>query len=713
MSEGALLLPHSLIDELAEERALKIARERRLARDHAGPPIVYQSNAVTLGGLGRQPAKTALLEENVGWSAIAGTAKASRIMSLDPQIRGMRRTEQGGVESFDLPEHEAKNLLDHPGDIFSRAMLLWLTSFHLDQIGEAYWQILRDGIGIPRELWPMPPQHVEPIPHPEMVISGYRVISSQGSRDIPREDVIRFWKPDPETLFSSVGSLGPQRSEWDADRFRIETIRTHFSEGAIPRTALKAESGAMLPMGDERDAFNADWMQRYHQRKGRDRGVPAFLPPGFDVVHLDQYGGVNDTLEWGEKVAEQILAAYGVPGAIVGMMVDVNRAAAETARWTFDQFTIQPITKLISMAITDQLLRPNFGQDVICEFAPFVSPDKDFDQRQEFQDLATKVRVINEVRADRDGLEPVEWGNEPVGSIADSPYRPDEEFGEESAADLDGPRASGDSSPFNKSDREPQTRALDFFDPRSVEKRMVAVEKKNVSKMTRALGGVWEVQRKETIARLHRMMPGSSSGEASRVVAEQIFNPDDWADLYKARVQPLLESIATDAAAINYSALTEAGAFNFTPLVAQQIASQATLFQFQVSTATQKFIARELGAGVAGGESVDQIAKRIDGVFKDRKRARTIARTEVGKSNQQGTLIGYQTSGVVESKRWNSSDVGVRPSHQIDGQEVRLNEMFTLGDGEQANAPLDPALSAKNLINCRCFMTPVLGEGDE
>jgi SPP1 gp7 family putative phage head morphogenesis protein len=137
----------------------------------------------------------------------------------------------------------------------------------------------------------------------------------------------------------------------------------------------------------------------------------------------------------------------------------------------------------------------------------------------------------------------------------------------------------------------------------------------------------------------------------------------------------------------------------------------------QIDSTTRRKIARALVEGVGKGESVDQLAKRIGPVISNRRRARTIARTEVGKASQMGQLESFAQSNVVERKQWNTSqDEFVRDSHvAADGQVVDLEEQFQLGSGARASFPLDPSLPAGDLVNCRCFVTPVFVEetGDE
>jgi uncharacterized protein with gpF-like domain len=80
----------------------------------------------------------------------------------------------------------------------------------------------------------------------------------------------------------------------------------------------------------------------------------------------------------------------------------------------------------------------------------------------------------------------------------------------------------------------------------------------------------------------------------------------------------------------------------------------------------------------------------------------------VASAVQSAQVQGFKQTGVVERKMWNTSlDASVRDSHEIEGQTVGLDDLFTLSNGAQARAPADASLGAGDRINCRCFVNPV------
>jgi hypothetical protein len=310
--------------ELAEERALE--RLRRELRAETAPFVFGPTIGFGVRGLGSQPSHEALLQEaGKGWPAIAANRIADRVQSLVPNVFVTRRVREGTVADEQLDDHPAVSVLARPNPIFSWSLMSRLVVMHLLAVGEGYWQKVRDGLGVTRELWPMPPQFVRPKLDPLEVISGYEIHDGQGRvRMLPRSEVIRFWWPDPETLYTSRGVLGPQAVEHDTLRFLSQHLREFFARDAVPRVVITAGAGVEGFTRPEKDTFYAEWIERYNARTGSQRGLPAFIPTGFDVKELGQADATSGLVPLDERRGKQLLAAYGVPGSIAGLVEDVS-----------------------------------------------------------------------------------------------------------------------------------------------------------------------------------------------------------------------------------------------------------------------------------------------------------------------------------------------------------------------------------------------------
>lgn len=89
--------------------------------------------------------------------------------------------------------------------------------------------------------------------------------------------------------------------------------------------------------------------------------------------------------------------------------------------------------------------------------------------------------------------------------------------------------------------------------------------------------------------------------------------------------------------------------------------------------------------------------------------ARRFAVTETGIASEMAQVETFRQNGVTR-KRWNILGVNTRWSHtELDQVEAGIDETFNVG-GYEADHPLDPRLPAGELVNCHCWLTPVVSD---
>ena len=167
------------------------------------------------------------------------------------------------------------------------------------------------------------------------------------------------------------------------------------------------------------------------------------------------------------------------------------------------------------------------------------------------------------------------------------------------------------------------------------------------------------------------------------------------------------------------------GSFDVTnPRVAEFASTYAQQFASEAAAASLRRARTVIARGLEQGQSVQQIADQIstDYAFSP-ERATVVARTETARAFVEGERLGWEESGVVRGKQWQLA-AGACPFCQqtaVKGTSkvFALNEPFWKnGDtisagggtysvryGDVQGAPLHP--------NCRCDITPILGDSDE
>lgn len=120
----------------------------------------------------------------------------------------------------------------------------------------------------------------------------------------------------------------------------------------------------------------------------------------------------------------------------------------------------------------------------------------------------------------------------------------------------------------------------------------------------------------------------------------------------------------------------------------------------------QRRLRSAITQGILKGESIDKIAKRIEGVAgANSKAAIRNARTAVNAAENAGKQAAYEmaeAAGITMTKVWLATiDDRTRDSHvEMDGEEVGIDEEFSNG----LMYPCDPAGDDSEVYNCRCRM---------
>lgn len=729
VTESGLVLQGKTADAFIEERALELFRQ---LSETVNEPVSFATrNNNTIVGLGSGPTAQQLLNEQRGWPAIANRATMDRIAGFNWFAAERGFDDENKIVFTPLPDHIMNETLNRPNPVMSGRKLRMLISGLVNHTGAAYIQKLRDPLGVVRELWPIPTQVVQPVSAEGKIIGAYRITGLNGQQHfLPVEDVIRIWRPDLRTIWGQLGTLGPQALEYDAFKFMTEHLRSYFEHDGTPHVALMADEGAGIPTAPERTEFLSAWRRSHNRRVGSQVGLPAFIPQGFKIHEFSADAVDEGMAEFEDRWARQLMAGPGVPRFAVGIDTNTNRATAETTMWAWDRNSNKPLTDLIADDMTLQYAQPDFFETLAVRFEDFVQVDKEFQRAQEDQDLRTGVRSVNQVRESRD-MDPVSWGANPIMPFSMQPYTGEElDDGLESVNDLRGEVLS--------SRHGDQRDATSFFSPESVWERNLRVERKSVGRFAAAQLRVWDVQRLEARRLLaatadidesdlrvsidgnakarraaKRREPKVARSHSRAITVDDVFRTGAWVELYQEEIGPIRADILGNAALETAEALApEVETFVLSGFVETELAKQGASHVSNVDRTTRRRLAASLAEAATTGESISQIAKRLDDVFQDRKRSRTVARTEVGAANQAGTVEGMEISGVVKGKKWNDSrDGAVRDSHIETSIAVApLKGNFLLPSGASGQHPLDRSFPADEIVNCRCFVTPVLIE---
>ena len=187
-----------------------------------------------------------------------------------------------------------------------------------------------------------------------------------------------------------------------------------------------------------------------------------------------------------------------------------------------------------------------------------------------------------------------------------------------------------------------------------------------------------------------------------RIAADDVFDATYWRRQTAEQWEGWMTSTYMDAAARSSTALG-VSLESFDERVLAAMDTRREDLADQVTQTTRHAIDSGLLAVAAEeGWSVDDAADAMRKVFDDldKRRAETIARTEVLGGYSQVSYLAAQESGVVTGRRWHTAkDERVRPSHsRMDGELVRGSDLYSNG----LRYPHDPNGPPSETVDCRC-----------
>lgn len=179
------------------------------------------------------------------------------------------------------------------------------------------------------------------------------------------------------------------------------------------------------------------------------------------------------------------------------------------------------------------------------------------------------------------------------------------------------------------------------------------------------------------------------------------FDKEEWITRFRLEGDEILSDTMEDMGQQQLNALvTEANFDVESPRVREYLQKRTFKFSGDVNDTTYEAVRKELTEGVASGESVWKLKKRIESVFTDAtsKRAAMIAQNEVVRASNAGAEEAYIQSGVVTGKEWlTARDEKVCPfCNGMNGTVVQLEQNF-FDQGDRYEVPIGERTLALNL----------------
>jgi len=612
------------------------------------------------------------------------------------------RKDADGQPGDEIFEHPFLDLINTVNPFSNRFDLFAITQIFLELTGNAYWFLPKDNLRVPSMIWQIPANWMKIIPSKEMFIEGYVMQVPGSGKAVPflEEEIVHFKFPSPFNLFYGTGPLLAAAYGIDLNN-EIKTWGINFfMNNAQPSGVLQSDSSV------SREAYQRlsdSWNRKY--RGSKNAGKIAILEEGLKYQQIGSSVKDSKFEDVSKEMRDEILAMFGVPASKLGLVEDVNRANADANDYTYQKETIVPRLALLEEKINEKIL-PVYDPRLICKFESPVPDDREYRLREKQINIQSGFSSIDEER-EKEGLEPFGL---PETSAPLIPFSL-------SPAGAPKPDYFNDPSSSQENDKEDEPK-------KSIQ--IKAVEKQRTSKweafailthpQEKLLGSTisrfFEVQHGDVMRNLNKYKALDAQALKKEVSAFILFNLNEQIDkltsltsnnVRNAYVAGLMLGVRDTDSSIDFNL--------FEPNIINAVKQRVGFFAEKINQSTANLIQEQLTLAFQNGESINEVSRRIDTIYKYSRdyRSKRIAQTEVIGATNDGQLRAYQEAGM-EAKEWLSArDERVRSSHQIDGQIVGITESFRTNDGNHLNYPGDRSSGAPagDVINCRCTVLPV------
>lgn len=271
-----------------------------------------------------------------------------------PSIAVMRKSAEIGDDFEEVTDnHPVLQLLARSNPYINGYDLSILRVVWQELTGNSYLHVVVDPkLGVPTELWPMPPQWTEIIPDEQEFVKGYTYGKSSESKIVLEPDeVIHFRRPNPSDLFYGMGKLQAAWGAAAANQAIHELDLSMFSNHARPDYLMTVKGNA----GD--DQLEALETQIQSKLRGT-RNAGHFLVSTAEI-DLKPLQFPTKDLTGRDEIVEEIAAVFGVPISMLKAN-DPNLASATTGFASWREMTVLPLCRMDEEVLNQRLL-PMFG----------------------------------------------------------------------------------------------------------------------------------------------------------------------------------------------------------------------------------------------------------------------------------------------------------------------------------------------------------------
>lgn len=247
--------------------------------------------------------------------------------------------------------HVLLSALRSPNSMMSGHSLARVTQLSLDLVGDSFWLLTRNALGVPVQFWPVPAHWVAETPSPSE--PTYRVSWRQWQARIPESEILWLSDPMPSDPYTrGSGIVRAIADEVETDEYAAKHGKGLFFNRAAPDfVVMDPEAGE-----DEIQTYERKWRQRL---QGFWKAMtPFFANRELKFWQPQQMNFENLTLVPLRQHERDIqLQCWGMPPEQLGIVENSNRATIDASNFVFQSRLIKPRRQFLADELTHRLLR--------------------------------------------------------------------------------------------------------------------------------------------------------------------------------------------------------------------------------------------------------------------------------------------------------------------------------------------------------------------
>jgi len=310
------------------------------------------------------------------------------------------------VEIEEITEHIFLDLMKSINPKHNQRDFKEYTTMYTDLTGECYWLMLKNNLGVPTQIWPIPSQYINPKFGKTLEKPIESFVYRHGATEvkIPFEDAIYFTFPNPENIFTGFSIV-----KGIANAVYIREQMEDFEKALFENKAriggiLSPSSGTNLT-----DKDRARLKEMFGQQYAGARKAGKLLIPPVDMkFEKDVFTPEEMNFIKGRAInMEEICLGFDIPPSIFDPKS--NRATAYVGKENYAEGAILPRCERFSEKMNEKVL-PLYDEKIFCEFDNPVPQDRDLILKEQIGRVKIGIMTINEARAE-EGLEEIEGGD--------------------------------------------------------------------------------------------------------------------------------------------------------------------------------------------------------------------------------------------------------------------------------------------------------------